>query len=70
VPDLYLDDDLKGMRVVVGESVVVALGLAIDRIYPLVSLPASLLLFFAVLGVGWIVAVRWTELAKGAKLAS
>jgi len=58
--------------VVVGESVVVALGLAMDRIYPLASLPVSLSLFFAILGFGWVLAVRWTEpkLAKGAKLAT
>jgi hypothetical protein len=58
--------------VVVGESIVVATGLALDRIYPLASLPVSLSLFFAVLGFAWILAVRWTEpkLATSAKLAS
>ena len=58
--------------VVVGEAVVVAIGLALDRIFPLASLPVSLSLFFAVLAFGWPLAVRWTEPkhAKSEKLAS
>jgi hypothetical protein len=58
--------------VVIGEFIVVAIGLGLDRIYPILSLPVSLSLFFAVLGFGWILAVRWTDLkrAKRAKLAS
>ena len=58
--------------VVIGESVVVATGLALDRISPLASLPVSLTLFFAVLGFGWPLAVRWTEPkhAKNVKLAT
>jgi len=47
--------------VVVSELVVVAIGLVLDRIYPLLSLPVSLSLFFAVLWFGWILAVRLTE---------
>ena len=47
--------------VVIGKSVVVATGLALDRIFPLASLPVSLSLFFAVLAFGWPLAVRWTE---------
>ena len=58
--------------VVVGEAVVVAIGLALDRIFPPASLPVSLSLFFAVLAFGWPLAVRWTEPkhAKSVKLAS
>ena len=57
--------------VVISEIVVVAIGLVLDRIYPLLSLPVSLSLFFAVLWFGWIVAVRLTEPkhAKSAKHA-
>ena len=58
--------------VVVGEAVVVGIGLALDRSFPLASLPFSLTLFFAVLAFGWPLAVRWTEPkhAKNVKLAS
>ena len=57
--------------VVVGESVVIGIGLALDRIFPLASLPVSLTLFFAVLAFGSILAVHWTEPkhAKNVKLA-
>ncbi|MGB8392237.1 MAG: hypothetical protein WCE27_01175 [Pseudolabrys sp.] len=57
--------------VVVGESVVVGIGLALDRTFASPSLPVSLTLFFAVLAFGWPLAVRWTEPkhAKNAKLA-
>ena len=58
--------------VVVGEAVVIAIGLTLDRIYPLASLPLSLSLFFAVLAFGWPLAVRLTEPkhAKSVKPAS
>jgi hypothetical protein len=52
--------------VVVSESIVVAIGLVLDRIFPALSLPVSLSLFFAVLWFGWILAVRLTE-PKAAK---
>lgn len=57
--------------VVVGKSVVVEIGLALDRTFASASLPVSLTLFFAVLAFGWPLAVRWTEPkhAKNAKLA-
>ena len=47
--------------VVVSELIVVAIGLVLDRIAPIASLPVSLTLFFAVLWFGWVLAVRWTE---------
>ena len=47
--------------VVIMELIVVAIGLALDRIYPSLSLTISLSLFFAVLWLGWVVAVRVTE---------
>jgi len=47
--------------VLVNELIVVGIGLALDRIAPLASLPVSLTLFFAVLWFGWLLAVRWTE---------
>ena len=58
--------------VVVGEAIVVATGLVLDRVLPLAGLPVSLSLFFAVLAFGWPLAVRWTEPkhAKRAKLAT
>ena len=56
--------------VVVSELVVVAIGLVLDRTFPLASLPISLTLFFAVLGFGWVLAVRWTDPVKHPKLAN
>jgi len=58
--------------IVVSESVVVIIGLVLDRIYPALSLPVSLSLFFAVLWLGWILAVRLTDpkRAKKAKHAT
>ena len=47
--------------VVVMEFIVVAVGLALDRIYPSASLTISLSLFFLVLWFGWVIAVRLTE---------
>lgn len=47
--------------VVVGEAVVIAIGLTLDRTYPLASLPISLSLFFIVLALGWPLAVRLTK---------
>jgi len=58
--------------VAVSETIVVAIGLILDRIYPALSLPVSLSLFFAVLWFAWILAVRLTdpERAKSAKRAT
>jgi hypothetical protein len=58
--------------VVISELIVVAIGLVLDRIYPIASLPVSMSLFFAVLWFGWILAVRLTEPkhAKSAKHAN
>ncbi len=47
--------------VLVGESIAIALGLLLDRTYPLASLPISLTLFFTVLWLSWVLAVRWTK---------
>ena len=47
--------------VVVMELIVVAVGLALDRIYPSISLPISLSLFFLVLWFGWVIAVHLTK---------
>ena len=43
--------------VAVSQLIVVAIGLALDRTRPALSLPVSLSLFFAVFWVGWILAV-------------
>ena len=53
--------------VVVSELIVVGIGLALDRVAPIASLPVSLTLFFAVLWFGWLLAVRWTEPKHGKK---
>jgi hypothetical protein len=47
--------------VLVSESIVVAIGLALDRIYRAASLPVSLSLFFIMLWLSWVLAVRLTE---------
>ena len=47
--------------VVVMELIVVAVGLALDRIYPSISLTISLSLFFLVLWFGWTIAVHLTK---------
>ena len=47
--------------VVVGEAAVVAIGLGLDRFAPVASLPVSLPLFFAVLALGWPLAVHATK---------
>src|SRR5262249_57668824 len=58
--------------IVVSESVVVIIGLVLDRIYPALSLPVSLSLFFAALWLPCILPVRFTDpkRAKKAKHAT
>jgi hypothetical protein len=60
------------LNVLVGESIVIAIGLGLDRTFPYASLPVSLSLFFFVFWLSWVLAVRWTEPkhARSAKLAS
>jgi hypothetical protein len=60
------------LNVLVGDSIVIAIGLGLDRTFPYVSLPVSLSLFFFVFWLSWVLAVRWTEPkhARSAKLAS
>ena len=60
------------LNVLVGESIVIAIGLGLDRTFPYASLPVSLSLFFFVFWLSWVLAVRWTEPkhANSAKLAS
>ena len=61
-----------GGLVLVGEAVTVGIGLVLDRIYPAVSLPVSLTLFFAILWFALVLSVRLTEpkSTKGAKHAT
>ena len=47
--------------VAIAEFAVVIIGLVLDRIYPELSLTVSLSLFFVVLWLAWVVAVRLTE---------
>jgi len=49
--------------VVVVMELIVAVGLALDRIYPSISLTISLSLFFLVLWFGWVIAVHLTNLS-------
>jgi hypothetical protein len=49
------------LSVLVGESIVISIGLGLDRTYPNASLPISLSLFFIVFWLSWVLAVRWTE---------
>jgi len=47
---------------VIGEAIVVAIGLTfLDRRYPSLSVPVSVLLYLAVFFLGWKLAVRVTE---------
>lgn len=45
---------------IVGDVVAYFLGLMIERVYPVASLPAFLAMYFLFLGVTWMLAVRIT----------
>ncbi len=55
--------------VVIGEALVIVFGLYLDRIIPTAGLSVSLSLFFAVLWLGWLLAVRWTQPETRAEIA-
>jgi hypothetical protein len=47
---------------VIGQSITIAIGLAIDRMYsPAISLPISIGLYFLMFWIAWKIAVRITE---------
>ena len=46
---------------IAGNAVVYFIGLAIERMWPVASLPAFLLMFFAVMWFAWVGAVKITE---------
>jgi len=46
---------------VIGNGAVYLVGLVIERMYPIASLPAFLFMFFAVLWFAWLGAVKLTE---------
>jgi hypothetical protein len=50
----------------VGDVIAVLLGLWIETIWPAMSMPIFLVLYFLVLWVAWIIAVRMTEPAQAA----
>ena len=45
----------------IGNAVIYFVGLAIERMWPIASLPAFLLMFFVVLWLAWLGAVKFTE---------
>ncbi len=46
---------------VVGNGIIYFLGLLIERVWPVASLPMFLLMFFAVMWFAWVGAVKLTE---------
>ncbi|MPZ37525.1 MAG: hypothetical protein GEU95_05585 [Rhizobiales bacterium] len=46
---------------VIGNAIIYFIGLLIEQVWPVASLPLYLLMFFAVLWLSWIVAVKITE---------
>lgn len=47
--------------IIVGEAAVMELGLVLDKVYPVASLPVSLSLFFIIFWAGWVLAVHLTR---------
>lgn len=45
----------------IGNAVIYFIGLGIERMWPVASLPLFLLMFFAVMWFAWIAAVKLTE---------
>jgi hypothetical protein len=45
----------------IGMAIIYFIGLGIERMWPIASLPAFLLLFFVVLWLSWLGAVKLTE---------
>ena len=46
---------------IAGNGIIYLIGLAVERVWPLASLPLFLLMFFAVMWFAWIGAVKLTE---------
>ena len=46
---------------VVGNAIIYFVGLLVERIWPVASLPLFLLMFFAVMWFAWLAAVKLTE---------
>jgi hypothetical protein len=46
---------------IVGNGVIYVIGLGIERVWPVASLPVYLLMFFLVLWISWLAAVKLTE---------
>jgi hypothetical protein len=46
--------------VLIGQGIVYVVGLGIERMWPVASLPAFLLMFFAVMWFAWLAAVKLT----------
>ena len=45
----------------IGNAIIYFIGLGVERVWPVASLPLYLLMFFAVLGLAWFGAVKLTE---------
>jgi hypothetical protein len=46
---------------IVGNGIIYVIGLGIERVWPVASLPVYLLMFFLVLWISWLAAVKLTE---------